>query len=59
MLGAWPKSSTTCRQVGLDLQNVPADAQVIDATGKLVMPGEWVDYFYYWRCNYCQVSNCT
>ena len=28
------------RQVGLDLKDIPADAQVIDATGKFVMPGE-------------------
>jgi hypothetical protein len=38
--------NVTCclhRQVGLDLKDIPSDAQVVDATGKLVMPGEWVE----------------
>ena len=29
-----------CRKVGSDLQGVPSDARVVDAAGKLVMPGE-------------------
>ena len=29
----------SCRQVGLDLQGIPADVQVVDATGRFVMPG--------------------
>ena len=29
----------SCRQVGLDLQNIPEDATVVDAEGQLVMPG--------------------
>lgn len=29
-----------CRKVGSDLKDVPNDARVVDATGKLVMPGE-------------------
>ena len=36
MLGAL----SLCRKVGSDLKDVPNDARVVDATGKLVMPGE-------------------
>ena len=32
-------STPLCRQIGLDLKEIPADAKVIDAKGKLVMPG--------------------
>lgn len=30
----------SCRQVGKDLKDIPADAKVIDAAGQYVIPGE-------------------
>ena len=42
-LTAFPLASLSLsvrRKVGADLQDIPSDARVVDATGKLVIPGE-------------------